>query len=181
MHPAAVVRAARDAALGECYMLTAGMVALRLSLVSGSLLIWSSAQAADLLTSLDRIDGGRSLGCDYELVSEMYLFTCEDVYGEFSLQCFVDIDWPRLPSPVRTERFGVICPVTAEHSIQGNALHLGCYKHDSKGFERHIDLFGQYPPELLKAPRPRMAQCASAKVDIDWNHFYRTEQRPTSR
>ena len=97
--PAAVVRGARDVALGESYMLTAGMVALRISLVTGSLLIWSFAQAADLLTSLDRIDGGRSLGCDYERVSEMYLFTCEDVYGEFSLQCFVDIDWPRLHIP----------------------------------------------------------------------------------
>ena len=62
-------------------MLTAGMVALRVSLVTGSLRIWSSAQAADLLTSLDRIDGGRSLGCDYELVSEMYLFTCEVSYA----------------------------------------------------------------------------------------------------
>jgi hypothetical protein len=71
--------------------------------------------------------------------------------------------------------------VTSEHSIQGNALHLGCHKHDSKPMERHTDLFGQYPLELLKAPRARMAQCASAKVDIDWNDFDTTVQRPPSR
>ena len=162
-------------------MLTAGMVALRVSLVMGSLLTWSSAQATDMLTSLDRIDGGRILSCDYELVSEMYSFTCEDKYGEFSLQCFVDIDWPRLPSAVRTERFGVICPVTSERSVQGNGLHLGCHNNDPKEFERNAYLYGQYPLELLKAPRLRMAQCASAKIDIDWNDFYRTGQRPPSR
>jgi len=162
-------------------MLTASMVAVRVSLITGSLLAWSSAQAADLLTSLDRIDSGRTLSCDYELVSELYSFTCEDIYGEFSLQCFVDIDWPRLPPPSvpGRERFGVICPVTPEDSIQGNALHLGCYKYDPKEIERHIHLYG-IPPGLLKA-RLRMAQCASAKVDINWNDFQRTEQRPPSR
>jgi hypothetical protein len=157
-------------------MLTAGMVVLRATLVTGSLLALSSAHAADLLTSLDRIDGGRSLGCDYELVSETYSFTCEDQYGEFSLLCFVDINRPRLAPPVPgTERLGLICPVTPEHSIQGNALRLECLKHDAKDIEKHIDLFG-IPPGLLKA-RLRMAQCASAKVDVDWNDFYGTEQR----
>jgi hypothetical protein len=116
---------------------------------------------------MDRIDSGRVLSCDYAPVSDRYLFTCEDVYGEFSLQCFVDAEFPRLPPPVPGgERFGVICPVTAERSIQGDALRLGCFKYDSKDIEKHIELYG-IPPGLLKA-RLRMAQCASAKVDIDF-------------
>jgi hypothetical protein len=76
-------------------MLRSRMVVARVSIASWSLLIGFQTQAADLLTSLDRLDSGRRLGCDYELVSEMYLFTCEDVYGEFALHCFLDTDWPR--------------------------------------------------------------------------------------
>jgi hypothetical protein len=148
--------------------------ALRVLLVIGSVPAWSLAQAADLLTSLDRIDGGRILSCDYELVSAKYLFTCEDVYGEFSLQCFVDNDEPPLPPPVRgMVRSGFICPVSREHSIQGNALRLGCVKNDAKDVEKHIEQFG-IPPGLLTA-RLRMAQCASAKVDTNWSDFHKAE------
>jgi hypothetical protein len=151
----------------------ARVIARRVLLAAGSLLMWGSAQAAELLTSIDRIDGGRVLSCDYESGSDRYQLACEDVFGEFSLQCFVDVEWPRLPPPVPgMERFGVICPVTPERSVQGNALRLECFKHDAKEIERHIDLFG-IPPGVLKA-RLRMAQCASAKVDIDWNDFYTT-------
>jgi hypothetical protein len=46
------------------------------------------------------------------------------------------------------ERFGVICPMMPEHSVQGNAVHLGCYKHDSTEIENQRELFGEY---LLRA------------------------------
>jgi hypothetical protein len=38
---------------------------------------------------------------------------------------------------------------------------------------------GEYPLELLKAPKPRMAECASAKADIEWRDFPATRQRPS--
>jgi hypothetical protein len=144
------------------------MVALRASLVTGVLFMWSCLQATEWLTSLDRIDGGRVLSCDYEFVSDHYLLTCEDVYEAFSLQCFADVGWSHRPSLKRGEGFGVICPVKSDHSNQGNALRLECLEHDSKDIERMRNLAGQHP-ELH--PRIRMAQCSSEKVDFDWDAF----------
>lgn len=122
-------------------------------------------QAAELLTSLDRVNSGSVLTCDYEFLSGAYLFTCEDAFGEFSVQCVADAEPPRLAAAVRGERVDVICSVTREISVQGNALRLGCFKFDSKHVENNQSMARQYP-ELLRGRKLRVAQCTSEKVDF---------------
>jgi hypothetical protein len=151
-----------------------GMVALRVFLALGGSFLYLSVQPAELLTSVERIDGGRILSCDFELVSGIYQFTCDDKYAEFSLQCFVDVEWGSFPSPLHVERFAVICPVSSERSIRGNALRLACIKYDSKDIAWQREVARKHP-EQGASRRIRMGHCASEKVDIDAARF--TQQR----
>jgi hypothetical protein len=156
-------------------------LARRGALVTVAVFVSSSVHAAQLLSSVQLIDGGRILSCDYELASDVYMFTCDDRnYPEFALQCFLDVDWPLLPSATPVERFGVICPVTPEPSAQGNALHLGCVKYTSKDLDWQRTVT-QEDPALAAGRRIRKAQCASEKINVDWNVFYGAAERRLSR
>ena len=84
---------------------------------------WSSARAAELLSSVALVDGGAILSCHEEL-PDRYLLTCKDKYAIFGLQCFAGAAESLVPSAVRLEYFTVNCLVETEWSSAGNGLRV---------------------------------------------------------
>jgi hypothetical protein len=82
------------------------------------------ANAAELLESVQLVNGGAVLSCDYTHPDDSFTFTCRDAYTVFALRC-VSVPW----SALRVQRVGqqeFLCPVSTERSAFGNALRLRC-------------------------------------------------------
>jgi hypothetical protein len=129
----------------------------------------SCGNAAEPLESVQLVNGGAVLSCDYTRPDDSFMFTCRDTHAVFALRC-VAVEWSA-PSPQRVGQQEFICPVSPERSAFGNALRLRC---TANGDASHDELFSRDKlwrtkpdPRLLVDGRMPTHGCASAKVDIE--------------
>ena len=118
--------------------------------------------AAELLESLQLVNGGAVLSCDYTDSDDGFRFTCQDAHTVFGLRC-VSVAWSDL-SVQRPGQREFLCPVSAEPSAFGNALRLRCSEYEAASQE----LMRAAPnPRLLVEGRIPTHHCQSAKVDVE--------------
>src|SRR5690349_13196904 len=86
--------------------------------------VTSYGSAAELLASLQFVNGGAVLSCDYTRSDERFMFTCSDTHAVFALRC-ASVAWTAL-NVQRADQQEFLCPVSAERSVFGNALRLRC-------------------------------------------------------
>ena len=137
--------------------------------------LWSFVQAAEFLESIDLIDGGRVVMCHYEASSDAYLFTCEDIYAVFGLQCFLDVAETRRVSALtagvypRKEVSSFVCPVTPMQSVAGEGLQLDCRSFNPRRPEL-LELLGDLATENLRRleveGRLPTVKCDSRKIEF---------------
>jgi hypothetical protein len=84
----------------------------------------SPGSAAELLESVELVNGGAVLSCDYTHPDGGGMFICRDAYSVFALHC-VSAAWSAL-NVQRTGQQEFLCPVSAGRSAFGNALRLRC-------------------------------------------------------
>jgi hypothetical protein len=130
----------------------------------------SRGNAAELLESVQLVDGGAVLSCDYTHPDDGFMLTCRDTHAVFALRC-VAIEWSAL-SQQRVGQQEFLCPVSPERSAFGNALRLRCTAYG--GASPHDELFSRDKlwrtkpdPRLLVDGRMPTHGCASTKVDIE--------------
>jgi len=132
------------------------------------LVSFSSSNAAELLESVQLVNGGAALSCDYTHPDDGYAFTCRDAYTVFALRC-VSVAWSAL-SVQRAGQQEFLCPVSAGTSAFGNGLRLRCTPNvaDSRDelYSRDKRWRTAPNPRLLVEGRMPTHQCDSAKVDI---------------
>ena len=126
-------------------------------------------RAAELLASVQLVNAGAVLSCDYASSNESFTFTCRDAYTVFALRC-VSAAWSAL-SVQRAEEQEFLCPVSADRSAFGNALRLRCSAYGAASrdelYSRDV-LWRTAPnPRLLVDGRSPTHSCHSAKVDVD--------------
>jgi hypothetical protein len=127
------------------------------------------ANAAQLLESVQLVNGGAVLSCDYTQPDDSFTFTCRDAYTVFALRC-VSAPW----SALRVQRVGqqeFLCPVSTERSAFGNALRLRCSAYgdalNDELFSRDKLWRARPDPRLLVDGRMPTHGCESAKVDVE--------------
>jgi hypothetical protein len=125
--------------------------------------------AAELLTSVQLVNGGAVLSCDYTRSDERFVFTCSDTHAVFALRCG-SVEWSAL-SAQRPGQQEFLCPVSAERSVFGNALRLRCTRYDAplrdELYSRDKFWRAKPDPRLLVDGRMPTHGCASAKVDVE--------------
>ena len=125
-------------------------------------------RAAELLASVQLVNAGAVLSCDYASSTESFTFTCRDAYTVFALRC-VSVAWSAL-SVQREGQQEFICPVSAGRSVFGNALRLRCSEHDAASRDELYSrdaLWRTAPhPRLLVEGRIPTHNCHSAKIDV---------------
>jgi hypothetical protein len=127
------------------------------------------ANAAELLESVQLVNGGAVLSCDYTQPDDSFTFTCRDAYTVFALRC-VSAPW----SALRVQRVGqqeFLCPVSTGRSAFGNALRLRCSAYgdalNDELFSRDKLWRARPDPRLLVDGRMPTHGCESAKVDVE--------------
>jgi hypothetical protein len=154
---------------GQCTAAEPGRHAVRLAVSACSfLLAIPNVNAAELLESVQLVNGGAVLSCDYMQPDDGFAFTCRDTSKTFALRC-VSVEWSA-PNVQRMGQQEFLCPVSAERSAFGNALRLRCSEYSGMS---HDELFSRDrlwrtrpDPRLLVDGRMPTHSCDSAKVDV---------------
>jgi hypothetical protein len=143
--------------------------AARFTFAVCSVVLGISCGAADLLESVQLVNGGAVLSCDYTRSDDGFVFNCRDTQAVFALHC-VAVEWSAL-DPQRVGQQEFLCPVSAEPSAFGNALRLRCKAY---GGSSHDELYSRDKlwrtkpdPRLVVDGRMPTHGCESAKVDVD--------------
>ena len=124
----------------------------------------SSGNAAEPLASVQLVNGGAILSCDYTRSDERFTFTCRDTYAVFALRC-ASVAWSAL-SVQRAGQQEFLCPVSVERSASGNALRLRCSEYSAASRER-FRTWPELGERLLLEGRVPTHTCHSAKVDVE--------------
>lgn len=128
-----------------------------------------SVNAAEPLESVQLVNGGAVLSCDYRRADKGFTLTCRDAHAVFALRCDA-VAWSA-PSVPRAEQQEFLCPVSAERSAFGNALRLQCSAYGAPSHDElfsHDKLWRTRPnPRLLVDGRMPTRSCDSAKVDAE--------------
>jgi len=126
-------------------------------------------RAAELLASVQLVNAGAVLSCDYASFNDSFTFTCRDAYTVFALRC-VSVAWSSL-SVQRAGQQELLCPVSVDHSAFGNALRLRCSAYGAASRDELYSrdaLWRTGPnPRLLVEGRNPTHSCHSAKVDVE--------------
>jgi hypothetical protein len=117
-----------------------------------SLLVSAGAFSAELLGSIDLVNGGAILTCDYTQSSERFLFTCRDTYAVFGLSCTAEPG-----SEIGSGSDSFLCPVSG-----GSALRLKCTAYRAADRE-YIRARAEQNPRALVEGRVPTHNCRSAK------------------
>jgi hypothetical protein len=125
------------------------------------------ANAAELLQSMELVNSGAILSCNYTVSSNEFLFTCRDGYSVFALRCLADE--ARSIEPGVDDRRDFVCPVSAAQSVAGNAFRLSCSLYDPTMREYLLDRTTRYPNLLLDGRVPTH-NCPSTKTDYRGGH-----------
>jgi hypothetical protein len=123
----------------------------------------SHAVAADLLASVQLVNGGAILSCDYTRSGELFEFTCRDTYAVFALRCVAEAQ-SAIGEPSNQQDF--LCPVPAEPNAFGNALRLRCIGHSARDRE-YFQARAAGNPRMLLEGRVPTQTCRSAKVNVE--------------
>lgn len=129
------------------------------AMVCFALTAHSAALGAEFLASVQLVNSGAILTCDYTRSSGLFLFTCRDSYSVFGLSCTSEPT-----SATGTEDF--LCPVSAEPAVDGNALRLKCMAYSARDRDYFRAQAEQNPKSLVEG-RVATHNCRSAKVDIE--------------
>jgi hypothetical protein len=126
-----------------------------------SLLVSAGALSAELLASIDLVNGGAILTCDYTQSGERFLFTCRDTYAVFGLNCTAEPE-----SEIGSGSDSFLCPVSGGSAIERNALRLTCTTYRAADRD-YIRARADQNSRALIEGRVPTHNCRSAKVDAE--------------
>jgi hypothetical protein len=126
-----------------------------------SLLVSAGALSAELLASIELVNGGAILTCDYTQSSAHFLFTCRDTYAVFGLSCTAEPE-----SEIGRANDNFLCPVPGGSAIEGSALRLKCTAYTAADRD-YIRARAEQNPRALVEGRVPTHNCRSAKVDAE--------------
>jgi hypothetical protein len=126
-----------------------------------ALLVSGGTLSAELLESIDLVNGGAILTCDYTQSSERFLFTCMDTYAVFGLSCTAEPE-----SEIGRGNDNFLCPVSGGSAVEPSALRLKCTAFSAADRDYIRARAGQNPRALLEGRVPTHI-CRSAKVDAE--------------
>jgi hypothetical protein len=126
-----------------------------------SLLVSAGALSAELLASIELVNGGAILTCDYTQSSGRFLFTCRDTYAVFGLSCTAEPE-----SEIGRGNDNFLCPVPGGSAIEGSALRLKCTAYTAADRD-YIRARAEQNPRALVEGRVPTHNCRSAKVDAE--------------
>jgi hypothetical protein len=126
-----------------------------------SLLVSAGALSAELLASIDLVNGGAILTCDYTQSSERFLFTCRDTYAVFGLSCTAEPE-----SEIGRGNDNFLCPVSGGSATGASALRLKCTAYRAADRD-YIRARAEQNPRALVEGRVPTHNCRSAKVDAE--------------
>src|SRR5262245_54591575 len=101
--------------------------------VCSLVLLTCYGNAAERLASVQFVNGGAVLSCDYTRSDQLFVFTCSDTQAVFELRC-ASVVWSAL-SAQREGQQEFLCPVSPQRSAFGNGLRLRCSEYDAHYFE----------------------------------------------